>query len=984
MRKIHRKFIPLLLAVSMLVQLIPAYAESSYEYELLDEIILVDEGELDDNPSEVNIAHPDNLVADDFELSGDPEQGEDEYQEDMSNKDLSDIVDSTSMVDDLIEDVTPDIVSTPENEMIEPDPNTLDGDIETTYASGLAEDASVRVLYSSRKKAASTISRTFTNNYGDQLDGGYKDMYDAMLQAWGSGGTGRFYVNLTTPLSFQATSEVNDSYKSGKLYQKEDDYALCLEQVRGFVQGGFDAFVYDHPEVFWLRSVNYGFLAPTYQSNSDGTTSVIISHFVVTSGNETWEGAINDIGSVQTAVNNTVEALSSAVSSQPTLGLKVKTIHDYVMEHCYYSEGTYAHTAYGMFCQNGAVVCEGYAKAFKILCDRFGIPTVLGSGDATVGSNAEAHMWNYVKMEDGQWYLLDATWDDTQSNKSAYLLLGSSTVTVSGHTISSERTNYTMFSEANNTKSFVQPALANDAYHEWNILTQKDSACERDGLITYSCPLHGDTREETTPSLGHKWSSWTVTKNPTCISDGLQRRTCQRCGDVEEEKVPATGVHTPSDWVVKEAATCETSGTAITKCTVCGQELSEKQLPATGHHWSDWKTIKQSTCAENGIQERVCSDCEVKETRTLEKLEEHTYGNWTTVVAATCVSDGSKKRVCSVCGDVQIEVVPATGAHKLSSWSTSKAASCKEDGSQYRECEICGQIVETKIIPKTTTHTYSDWTIVKEATCVGTGLKKHSCSICGKIDEAIIPASGIHTSSDWIVDKKAGCEVTGSSIKKCTICGKELSRKQLPALGHTFGNWKTVKPATINSVGTKERACERCGKKETAVLTKLQPYIKFQQSSITLVKGKSQAIGYSIATGDSIKKWTSSKSSVASVSSSGVIRAKKVGTCQITLTLKSGKKAAIKVTIKNPTTEKLTVTAKGMTNNTVTVKKGRSLQIKAVKAPANSVDKVKYVSSNKKIATVSSNGKIKAKKKGTVKITVKSGKISTVITVIVK
>ena len=58
-------------------------------------------------------------------------------------------------------------------------------------------------------------------------------------------------------------------------------------------------------------------------------------------------------------------------------------------------------------------VCEGYAKAFKILCDRLEIPCVLVSGIADNGSGVpEAHMWNAVMLGDNEWYGVDVTWND--------------------------------------------------------------------------------------------------------------------------------------------------------------------------------------------------------------------------------------------------------------------------------------------------------------------------------------------------------------------------------------------------------------------------------------------------------------------------------------------------------------------------------------------------------------------------------------------
>ena len=59
------------------------------------------------------------------------------------------------------------------------------------------------------------------------------------------------------------------------------------------------------------------------------------------------------------------------------------------------------------------VVCEGYAKAFKYLCDHTvfdsSIECILAGGDLVRGSRSEPHMWNVLKMDDGNNYLVDVT-----------------------------------------------------------------------------------------------------------------------------------------------------------------------------------------------------------------------------------------------------------------------------------------------------------------------------------------------------------------------------------------------------------------------------------------------------------------------------------------------------------------------------------------------------------------------------------------------
>ena len=56
----------------------------------------------------------------------------------------------------------------------------------------------------------------------------------------------------------------------------------------------------------------------------------------------------------------------------------------------------------------GQANCEGYAKAFNYLASRAGMKCILVTGKTDKGEN---HAWNQI-MIDGEWYNLDATWDD--------------------------------------------------------------------------------------------------------------------------------------------------------------------------------------------------------------------------------------------------------------------------------------------------------------------------------------------------------------------------------------------------------------------------------------------------------------------------------------------------------------------------------------------------------------------------------------------
>ena len=98
----------------------------------------------------------------------------------------------------------------------------------------------------------------------------------------------------------------------------------------------------------------------------------------------------------------------------------------------------------------------------------------------------------------------------------------------------------------------------------------------------------------------------------------------------------------------------------------------------------------------------------------------------------------------------------------------------------------------------------------------------------------------------------------------------------------------------------------------------------------------------------------------------------KAGT--VTITATSGKlKATYKLTVKNPTFT--------LTKSSATIAKGKTTTIKSKAAPAS---KVTYISSNKKVATVTSKGVVKGIRKGKATITVKCNGITKKFVVTVK
>ena len=121
---------------------------------------------------------------------------------------------------------------------------------------------------------------------------------------------------------------------------------------------------------------------------------------------------------------------------------------------------------------------------------------------------------------------------------------------------------------------------------------------------------------------------------------------------------------------------------------------------------------------------------------------------------------------------------------------------------------------------------------------------------------------------------------------------------------------------------------------------------------------------------DKTLKWESSNSSVATISSSGKINAKKVGTTVITATSSNGIKASKTITVKE---NEIVVSKISINPNSIELKEGETASLSVILEPINATNqKVSWKSSNDGVATISSSGKLKALKKGTTTITVKS------------
>jgi hypothetical protein len=200
-----------------------------------------------------------------------------------------------------------------------------------------------------------------------------------------------------------------------------------------------------------------------------------------------------------------------------------------------------------------------------------------------------------------------------------------------------------------------------------------------------------------------------------------------------------------------------------------------------------------------------------------------------------------------------------------------------------------------------------------------------------------------------------------------------------------------VRDATVLEDGyTGDTVCAVCGEvlSKGESIPKLDPVIKLNYTSLKLQTGQStSAVKVTYGSGDGIASVESDSSDIVTAAAAGtngvkLTAGKTAGKAVVKVTLLSGITADISVTVQK--TPVACTSLKITSGSSVSVKKGKTHQIKATRSPVTCVQKITYKTSNKKVATVSSSGKVKGVKKGTAKITVKCGSKSRTVKIKVK
>lgn len=161
------------------------------------------------------------------------------------------------------------------------------------------------------------------------------------------------------------------------------------------------AYKNDHPETFWLTNESKYYV-------KDNSTTVEFEYSMAPSEILTAKDKFEN------KIDNILHDLPEGNDFE-----KEEYINNCIIDNCKYDDAA-AETneikgnendAYGALV-DGNAVCEGYSRAFQLLCNKANIDCVMVSG--TVDNTN--HAWNCVKIG-GEWYQIDVTWNDTDGEK---------------------------------------------------------------------------------------------------------------------------------------------------------------------------------------------------------------------------------------------------------------------------------------------------------------------------------------------------------------------------------------------------------------------------------------------------------------------------------------------------------------------------------------------------------------------------------------
>lgn len=507
-------------------------------------------------------------------------------------------------------------------------------------------------------------------------------------------------------------------------------------------------------------------------------------------------------------------------------------------------------------------------------------------------------------------------------------------------------------------KENIQPI--NPSNHKFIKTNTVAPTCTTGGYDVYTCERCGKTehRNEVPAIAGGHTYQFTKTVAPTCTEQGYDVYTCSKCGNTEKRNVKPIDSSNHNYTVKVVAPTCTEKGYTKHTCSRCGNTYNDNYINASGHSFTNYVLDGNATCTQDGTMTAKCDKC--SETNTIpapgSKLG-HDYAQ--TVTPATCVSGGYTTFVCTRCNDTYVgNYVDAIG-HSYNNVVT--PPTCTAGGYTTHTC-VRGDstYVDSQTLPLG--HSYA--ATVVAATTTSQGYTVYTCTRCGvnyvsdytPVLPALTPSED-KIAKEYGVDAKTAQEINyifiTNNVSSDTASLTESKMTAKPPKGdgdYKGSNFGLLRAQTTklkkNSVTVKWNKVKNA---DGYIVYGAKCGAKSKYKVLKVVSGKTTSY-----THKKLKKGTYYKYNIVAFKYVNGVKVTLAASKKIHATTLGGKYGVAK--------------AVKLNKSKVKIKKGKTFKIKASEIKKDKKIKrhraICYESSNTKIATVNSKGKIKAKKKG--------------------
>lgn len=507
-------------------------------------------------------------------------------------------------------------------------------------------------------------------------------------------------------------------------------------------------------------------------------------------------------------------------------------------------------------------------------------------------------------------------------------------------------------------KENIQPI--NPSNHKFIKTNTVAPTCTTGGYDVYTCERCGKTehRNEVPAIAGGHTYQFTKTVAPTCTEQGYDVYTCSKCGNTEKRNVKPIDSSNHNYTVKVVAPTCTEKGYTKHTCSRCGNTYNDNYINASGHSFTNYVLDGNATCTQDGTMTAKCDKC--NETNTIpapgSKLG-HDYAQ--TVTPATCVSGGYTTFVCTRCNDTYVgNYVDAIG-HSYNNVVT--PPTCTAGGYTTHTC-VRGDstYVDSQTLPLG--HSYA--ATVVAATTTSQGYTVYTCTRCGvnyvsdytPVLPALTPSED-KIAKEYGVDAKTAQEINyifiTNNVSSDTASLTESKMTAKPPKGdgdYKGSNFGLLRAQTTklkkNSVTVKWNKVKNA---DGYIVYGAKCGAKSKYKVLKVVSGKTTSY-----THKKLKKGTYYKYNIVAFKYVNGVKVTLAASKKIHATTLGGKYGVAK--------------AVKLNKSKVKIKKGKTFKIKASEIKKDKKIKrhraICYESSNTKIATVNSKGKIKAKKKG--------------------